>query len=93
MVPSNLSTETRLTLVARVLRESNITKSTFLKADYIFIPHIASDAHYVLMGFAPKQQFVFVIDSVNTSYVYPIDTLYAILFNMLPGDAPVGRKK
>lgn len=80
MVPSG--TESRTAAVARLLKAVNMTSSSFLSHDYLFIPYIADQAHYVLLGFAPQQRFVFIMDSVNGRYSYPRQTLQDILFHM-----------
>jgi len=75
-------TESRTAAVARLLKAVNLTSTAFHAHDYIFIPYIVAQAHYVLLGFAPKQRFAFIMDSINGRFSYPRQTLQDILFHM-----------
>jgi hypothetical protein len=50
--------------IARVFRELDVDENNFMNLDYLFIPHFEEGtAHHYLVGIAPKQRFLFVIDS------------------------------
>lgn len=40
----------------------------FMALDFFFVPHVVNEAHSILLGIAPKQRFVFVIDSGKETY-------------------------
>jgi hypothetical protein len=63
-----------------------LIKSSFLTLDYLFVPYLADESHYGLIGIAPEQHFVFVIDSVNSGYQFPVRKIYDIVLHFLPGN-------
>ncbi|KAN0102680.1 hypothetical protein V8E51_010993 [Hyaloscypha variabilis] len=77
-------TESESAAVARLLNAMNMTRTSFQSHDYLFIPYIAAQAHYVLLGFAPQQRFAFIMDSVDGKFSYPMRVLQHILFYMDP---------
>jgi len=50
------------------LNDARSTPSRILEMDYLFIPYYDEHMHHVLMGIAPKQGFVFIINSVEIDY-------------------------
>ena len=74
--------ESRTAAVSRLLNTVKMTSAKFHSHDYLFIPYIADEAHYILVGFAPQQRFVFLMDSVNGRYTHPTQTLQDILFHL-----------
>ncbi|KAE9373781.1 hypothetical protein N431DRAFT_466050 [Stipitochalara longipes BDJ] len=65
----------------------SLDKDGILDLDYLFTPSIETrGVHYGLMGIAPKQQFVFVVDSVKSGYTFRVQKMYNILLYLLPGN-------
>lgn len=54
--------------ITNLLKDLDLTPEIVSGLDYLFIPYFASThSHHFLMGLAPKQRFVFIIDScMNT---------------------------
>jgi hypothetical protein len=53
----------------RLLQNIGHTPASVLDLDYLFIPYFEYDQeHHVLVGLAPKQGFVFIIDSCDNTY-------------------------
>jgi hypothetical protein len=48
--------------------EINMTREDFMNLDYLFIPFLVQESHCALLGFAPKQNFAFAIDSENRKW-------------------------
>ncbi|KAI9055625.1 hypothetical protein LZ554_000569 [Drepanopeziza brunnea f. sp. 'monogermtubi'] len=50
----------------QVLGDIDLHEGNFFELDYLFIP-VDNGSHHMLVGVAPKQKFVFAIDSIGTS--------------------------
>jgi hypothetical protein len=72
------------------LNQARTTPSKIMEMDYLFIPYYdQSHSHHVLMGIAPKQGFVFIINSVEIDYSreeQPARGLMALAMIICPGD-------
>jgi hypothetical protein len=71
-----------------LLQNIGLTPKSVLELDYLFIPYFDSDMeHHVLIGLAPKQGFVFIIDSCTNSYPreqFPAQGLLALALLVSP---------
>lgn len=82
--------------ITNILKARNLAGPTFMNLDYLFNPYLDSGTHYVLMVIAPKKHFIFVIDSINGQWPvedYPVQSLYAMLLQLLPGSSEDDKEK
>jgi hypothetical protein len=82
--------------ITDIFKARNLTAPTFMLLDYLFIPFKEADSHYVLIGIAPRQHFIFVIDTVNGEWPideYPVQSLYAMLLQLLPESSEDDKEK
>lgn len=78
------------TALLNMLNTLGLTRENIQKLDYLFIPfHHWENQHFFLMGLAPKQGFVFLIDSCTNTYpknTYPVQSLLALALYVCPLD-------
>ncbi|KAE8454668.1 hypothetical protein EG329_000291 [Mollisiaceae sp. DMI_Dod_QoI] len=75
-----------------ILSAKRITKENFQTLDFLFIPYIDKcNGHYMLLGFAPKQRYMFLVDSSDMQQINLEanlrNTLLAILNYLVPEEA------
>jgi len=79
---------TMASALVRMLENLKFTPQSILALDYLFIPFYHWEKeHHLLMGIAPKQGFVFIIDSCSNTYprdAYPVEALLALAFLVCP---------
>ncbi|PMD41230.1 hypothetical protein L207DRAFT_623420 [Hyaloscypha variabilis F] len=84
--------DTEEELTAGIPSPGDWPKEDMLQNDYIFAPSLDKTGfHFALMGIAPKQKFIFTMDSVAydpryNKWEFPSQKLYNLLLFLLPGN-------
>jgi hypothetical protein len=93
---SILGLRSRSEAITNILNERNLNGPNFMNLDYLFIPYLETETHYILIGIAPKQQYIFAVDTANEQWPiddYPVQSLYAMLLQLLPGASEDDKEK
>lgn len=83
------SFDDKVDVLANSFDEMNMTREDFVNLDCLIIPYLVQESHFALLGFAPKQNFTFAIDSGNRNWGLKDALLHPILLHF----APSGYKK
>ncbi|XMA10230.1 hypothetical protein WAI453_003021 [Rhynchosporium graminicola] len=65
MSSEQFSQYTTVARASQALASLNLDRDRFKSLDYLLIPY-RNDVHHALLGFAPRQKFAFIVDSVGT---------------------------